>query len=103
MVRPARMRCSRGGGELLDSHTDWFERPVFVLFTAETVGEGSVCRIDRLLETNWVVLVEVALLRAGLADDVCGYVVGVIVCEHWATKCGSERHIVLRIGGGGQD
>ena len=69
MVGSARIRGSRGGGEFLHPYTDWFERPQFVLFTAEAVRVGPVSGVDRLLESDREVLIEVAFLRSVLADE----------------------------------
>src|SRR5262245_52502154 len=97
------MRCSRGDGQFLYPHPYWFERSEFMLLSAKTVGVRPVSRIDRLLESDREILIELALLRALLAYNVSRYIVGIIVREHWTVKGRPERHVVLRVGGRSQD
>src|SRR6516164_11850394 len=78
------------------------EWTVLVLLQAETVDVGAVRSVDRLLESDRKILVEVCLLWPLLADDVGRDIIGLLVSEHRGVERGADGHVVHCISCGGQ-
>src|SRR6516164_2774315 len=92
----------RRRGQLLNFCADRPEWTVLVLLKAETVDVGAVGSVDRLLESDRKILVEICLLWPLLADDVGRDIIGLLVREHRGVERGADVHVVHRISRGGQ-
>jgi hypothetical protein len=73
-----------------------------VLLQTETVDVRAIWSIDRLLKSDWKILLEVCLLWPLLADDVGRDIISLLVGEHRCVERGTDGHVVHRISRGGQ-
>jgi len=79
IVRPTCIRSSRNNSQFLyfcPDRTEWAEPMLFFGKSVRIVAVGS---IDRFLEPNGKILVEVRLLRPILAHDLACDVIGLLV------------------------
>src|SRR5262245_15141761 len=86
IVRPTSIRSSRNSGQFLyfsPDRTEWAEP---MLRFGKSVRIGAVWSIDRFLEPNGKILVEIRLLRAILAHDVACDVIGLLVHQQRESK-----------------
>src|SRR5256885_100295 len=73
-----------------------------MLLRGKSVPIRAVWSIDRFLETNRKILVEVRLLRSTLVHNITGDVIGLLVRQQRGTEPDTKRHVVQGIGCGGQ-
>src|SRR6516164_7017582 len=92
----------RRHGQLLHFCADRPEWTVLVLLLTETVDVRAIWSIDRLLESDRKILLEVCLLWPLLAYDVGCDIIGLLVREHRGVKSGADGHVVHRISRGSQ-
>ena len=73
-----------------------------MLLLTETVDVRAIWSINRLLESDRKILLEVFLLWPLLADDVGRDIIGLLVREHRGVESGADGHVVHRISCGSQ-
>src|SRR5262249_12129192 len=94
IVWPTSIRGSRNSSQFLyfsPDRTEWAEP---MLLFGKSVRIGAVRSIDRFLEPNGKILVEVRLLRPTLAHDVACDVIGLLVHQQRGVETGAKRHVV---------
>src|SRR6516162_5607452 len=94
IVRPTSIRSSRNSSQFLylsPDRTEWAEP---MLLFGKSVRIGAVWSIDRFLEPNGKILVEVRLLRPILAHDVACDVIGLLVHQQRGVETGAKWHVV---------
>src|SRR5215831_1450892 len=102
IVRPTSIRSSRNSSQFLyfsPDRTEWAEP---MLLFGKSVRIGAVWSIDRFLEPNGKILVEVRLLRPILAHDVACDVIGLLVHQQRGVETGAKWHVVQGVGCRGQ-
>src|SRR5215831_4432447 len=102
IVRPTCIRSSRDSSQFpyfSPDRTEWAEP---MLLFGKSVRIGAVWSVDRFLEPNGKILVEVRLLRPLLAHDVACDVIGLLVRQQRGVETGAKRHVVKSVSCCGQ-
>src|SRR6516225_826361 len=102
IVRPTSIRSSRNSSQFLyfsPDRTEWAEP---MLLFGKSVRIGAVWSIDRFLEPNGKILVEVRFLRPLLAHDVACDVISLLVRQERGVETSAKRHVVQGVSCRGQ-
>src|ERR1700730_19360039 len=93
---------SRLGGQFLDLGSDRAERTQFVLLCGKFVRIWAVWTVDRLLQTDRIILLKLRLPRPILAHNESRNVIGLVVRQQRRVEARAQPHVVQSISCGSE-